>query len=214
MARDVRGVGDARRLLGEHPGDRGEPAGVQVVQDDVGDAALAAVPQQRPVHERDPESAAAENGQPHHLAITFTPASRREAPRRRVRGRVRHHHVQVARARRPWPCPCRGTCRVGEQDDLVAAADHGSFDRDLDDGGVHHLPAGADAAGAEEEPVGMELAEVVLGQEADQRAVLAPDHPAEEHQLDALVVLASSSSTARLLVITVRRRPCSCRASR
>ena len=33
----------ARRLLGEDPGDGGEPPLVQVVQDDVGDAALAAV---------------------------------------------------------------------------------------------------------------------------------------------------------------------------
>jgi hypothetical protein len=61
------GARDGRRLFGEDPADRGEPARVQVVQDDLGHPALGAVGEQRAVHERDPEAAAAENRQFHRV---------------------------------------------------------------------------------------------------------------------------------------------------
>src|SRR3954471_19351918 len=109
-------------------------------------------------------------------------------PRRRVDRRVRHHHVQVLRAADLRHARARELGRVGEQDGPLARLDHGPLDRHLDDRRVHHLPTGAHSTGAEEEPVGMQLAEVVLGEETDQGAVLAADHAAEQHQLDALVV--------------------------
>ena len=84
--------------------------GVGVVQGDVGDPALAAVGQQRPVDQRDPEAAAAEDASASRLDHLHPRlVERRE--RRRVGAGVGDHDVEVLRARRPGRCRCPGTCR-------------------------------------------------------------------------------------------------------
>ncbi len=69
-------------LIGEDAGDGGEPVGVGVVEGDGSDAAFGMVGEQRPVHQGDPESAAAQNCQLH-ASAWYGP----EAPYR-----VRRHH--------------------------------------------------------------------------------------------------------------------------
>src|SRR6266540_1974373 len=72
------GVGCAVRLLGEDAADHRHPGGIDVVEGDVGDAPLAAIVEECPVHQRHPEPSAAEDRQPH-TSITSTPASRMAA---------------------------------------------------------------------------------------------------------------------------------------
>ena len=76
-----------------------------------GDPALGVVAEQRPVDQRHPESAAAEDRQPH-ASITSTPASsQRGAGSPGRHRRVGHHHVEVLGTADPRHARCRGTCR-------------------------------------------------------------------------------------------------------
>ncbi|MGC0429953.1 hypothetical protein RKD32_006308 [Streptomyces sp. SAI-195] len=77
---DRRRVGHPGRLFRQHPGHRRQPVRVQVVQDDVSHAPLRAVPEERPVHERHPESAAAQHRQPHVRTLPSPAAALRPAP--------------------------------------------------------------------------------------------------------------------------------------
>ena len=163
-------------LLGEHAADRRQPGGVEVVQHHVGDPALGAVGQQRPVDQRHAEAAAAEDGEPHRPRLTsHVPPSPQSAARVVARAsrvaRVGDHDVEVLRAAHPGHAGAGELADVGDQHDLVARRDHRALDRHLDHRRVHDLAVGPHAAGAEEQPVGVDLAQVVLGQEADQRAV-------------------------------------------
>ena len=110
-----------RRLLGEHARRsrragrrRGRAATTSV------DPPSPRVAQQRPVHERDPEPAAAENGQPHAMT-TSTPASTTRLER--VPGRrpslVTSTSMSSGPQTRASPVP-GNLCAVGQQHDLVA----------------------------------------------------------------------------------------------
>ena len=184
---DHRRVGDAGCLLGEHLLDRRQPGGVEVVQRDVRDPALGAVGQQGPVDQGHAEATAAEDAQPH-ASITSTPASPNAVDRGGVGTRVGDDDVEVLRTAHPRHPGAWELADVGNEHDVVAGGDHGALDRHLDHRGVHHLAVGPDAAGAEEQPVGVHLTQVVLGQEADHRAVLPPQHAAEQHELDRRLV--------------------------
>ena len=137
--------GTAGGLLGEHPArsPSSRPAS-RSCRATCGDPALAAVRQQRPVDQRDPEAAAAENRQLHVPSDHLDPRLAQRGTGRRVRGRVGHHDVQLLGAADPRHARCRGTCAASaSRTTCVAGRDHGPLDRHLDDGGVHHLPVRA-----------------------------------------------------------------------
>ena len=115
-----------------------QPGGVQVVQGDVGDAALGAVrraaPRTRaaPGIRRRPEWSASHLAPPLHL-----PRSNSE---RRSPGPTGAFVTTTSSSSGPQTLAMPGAGelrRVGEQDHLVAGRDHRPFDRHLDDGGVH-----------------------------------------------------------------------------
>ncbi len=82
------GVGDTGGLLPQYTGHRIQSTVVQVVQDDLGDPPFPAVGQQGTVHERHPESAAAQNRQLHVCSLPGTPATTTSAPACRRADRV------------------------------------------------------------------------------------------------------------------------------
>lgn len=95
-----RRVGHPGRLFGQYPGHRRQPGRVQVVQDDVAHASLAAVSEERPVHERYAEPAAAQHRQPH---VGTLPSPGRTSARRRS------WHGRCLRAcTSPFLCPGGG----------------------------------------------------------------------------------------------------------
>ena len=148
--------------------------------------------EQGAVDERDPEAAAAEDGEPH-----ARPPSRGEhsAPAAaQCAGWSGSAPLLVTMASMSSGPHTRGDAGAGElvasasSTVLVGGRDHGPLHGHLDGGGVEHAAVAPDAAGAEEQQVGVHLADRVLGEEADQRVVVAADHAAEQHQLDRRVV--------------------------
>lgn len=122
------------------------------------------------------------------MLITSAASLRERGEGRRVCGRVGHYYVEVRRTAHLGHPLAGELPGVGEQHHLLGGGHHGPLHRHLDHGGVHDLSAGSDAARSQEQPVGVQLAQAVLGEEAHQRAVLAADHTAGEHQLDAGVL--------------------------
>ena len=95
--------------------------------------------------------------------------------------------VDRARAADAHHAAHRELLGVGEQHDAVGRLDHRALDRHLHDRGVPHGQLLVDAARAQEEDVGADLAQRVLGEHADERAIVAPHDAAGEHELDPVV---------------------------
>ena len=141
--------------------------------------------EQRAVDHRHPEAAAAEDRDLH--AMHHLDAGRGERPTAGSAGRrVGDDGVEVgrrcrrapSRASRTWPRRRAGPC-------ASARGDHPALDRHLDHRRVHHEQIISDPARAQEGDVARELAQRVLGEHADERAVVAADAAAEHDELDA-----------------------------
>ncbi len=167
-------------------------AGVEVVQDQVGHPSRPLVGQQRPVHQRDPEAPAAQDGESHdgssRLVMTSTPDSRRQPS---VSGSVAGSVTTAARSPGPQTraMPLPGNLPASAtQHGPLGRLEHRALHGDLDGGRVEHAAVAPYAAGAEEQHVGVDLADRLLGQEADQRAVVAAHHASQHDELHRFVV--------------------------
>ncbi len=164
----------------QHGAHRGEAARVDVVQDDLRDPAVAG---QRAVDEGDAEPAAAQDRELH--------ARRTSRKRARVAGSAPSFVTRTSTASGPQTgsSPVPGNfAPVGQHHRLLGGRDHRLLHRYLHQCRVHHPAVGADAAGAEEEPVRAHLAERLLGEHPDEREVVAAQDPAQHEQLDAVGV--------------------------
>ena len=180
----LRGVVEADGELLEDHRHGAQPILVDVVQGDLGDPRRTAVAEEGLVDVRGAESSAAQDAELHAM-ITCPPAFRHKsrvlglAPAVVTTESTSDERAQAQRA---------GAGELGfggQQHHPVGGGDHRLLDRRLHGHVVHHVTGRPDPRTAEEQQVGADLGERGLGQRPDERAVVAPEDPAQHHQPDA-----------------------------
>ncbi len=165
---------------------RSSRARVDVVQDDLLEAEPLRLGEQRAVDERDAEAAAADDGQ-FHAIVTSIPAESTAARQAAGSGAsVTSWSSDSGPHTRTTPLIANLAASASSTTQSAAAI----ISRLIGTSTivVSHTPRSESTALVpEDRHVGLELAQRVLGQDADERAVVAADDPAREHELDVRV---------------------------